>query len=42
MRPNSPQVMECQAPSRKQRSSGLSGQVRASANIIAGRFGQVG
>ena len=42
MRPNAPQAMECHAPLRKQRSIGLSGQVRASANIIAGRFGQIG
>ena len=42
MRPNSPQVMDCHGSSRKARSSGLSGQVRARANIIEARFGQVG
>jgi hypothetical protein len=42
MLPNSPQVVERQAPSRNARSSGLSGQERASANIIAARFGHVG
>ena len=42
MRPNSPQVVDCHAPSRKPRSIGLSGQERASANIIAARLGQVG
>jgi hypothetical protein len=33
--------MERHAPSRNERSKGLSGHVRASANIIAGKFGQV-
>src|ERR1700722_12678495 len=42
MRPNSPQVVDCHVPSRNALSIGLSGQDRASANIIAGRLGQVG
>jgi hypothetical protein len=42
MRPNAPQVMDCQAPFRNARSIGLSGHFRDRANIIEARFGHVG
>jgi len=42
IRPNAPQVMECQVPSRQVRNIGRFGQPRARPNIIEARFGHVG
>jgi hypothetical protein len=42
MRANSDQLIPRHAPSRKDRSIGLFGHVRARSNIIAARFGQIG
>jgi hypothetical protein len=42
MRPNSPQVMLCQTPSRQPRNIGRDAHCRASSNIIEARFGHAG
>jgi hypothetical protein len=42
MRPNSPQVIECQASPRQARNIVLSGHFRTRPNIIEARFGHVG